>query len=796
MDEIAAAFAPLDGPDREPVHAEQVESDPVIPAHDQPPADLLARNRHRRAPDRTWLYRLADGTIPLVICRWNLPDGKKDLRQLTPRASGWVWKGHPEPRPLYGLDQLATRPDAPVLVVEGEKTSDAARRLVPGHVVITWPGGSQAVAKADWQPMAGRAVTLWPDADDPGRDAMAQVRDLLDPIAASVAVVDLDPVRAALGGILPQGWDLADAPPTWTPATVADLLAEGTETLPRGFYRRPDGIWHRPAGDDGEPSHVCGPLRIAADTRDESGRAWGRLLAWRDREGRAHEWAMPAELLAGDGTDLRRTLLDGGLSLGTAPGVRSMLARLLMEIRPGRLARCVTRGGWHGDAFVLRDRAGTVIPDAGERVVPQGPMLARPLATAGTLDGWRNEVAALAVGNSRLLFAIGCGFAGPLLNLADLDGGGFHLRGGSSLGKTRCVRAAASVFGSDVLSWRATANGLEGTCAAHNDSLLCLDELGQADAHAAGEVAYLIANGRGKSRMRADGGMRDPLTWRLLLLSTGEIGLADLAREAGKVTRAGADLRIADIPADAGAGLGAWETTHDTAGESSKARGAAFADRLDAACHRQHGTAGPAFLHELVADLPGVRAGLRTTFDRFAAEAVPAGADGQVHRVARRFAVVAAAGELATAAGITGWPDGAAFAAAASCFKAWLSARRGGAGAAEDAQAVEHVRGWLVAHGSARFDSWDVDEGVRVQNRAGWYRIREGARQYLIPGETWRAEVCKGLDPRLVARACSTAGMLIPDGGGKHSHALRLPREGGGTARLYVLTLGSHDPLP
>lgn len=231
MSELATAFALVGAPGRESAAEIEAEANFVVPSPSLPGDDvLMSHPAFKRTPDAMWPYLDSTGkSFLLIICRWNPPAANKEIRQLTPRASGWTWKGHPDPRPLYGLDILAARQDAPVLVCEGEKAAEAARPLAPDHVVITWPGGAQAVGKADWHPLAGRRVTLWPDADEPGRKAMLKVRDLLGSIAASVTIVDLDPVRAALGGTLPPKWDLADAPADWTPAIVADLLARGTE---------------------------------------------------------------------------------------------------------------------------------------------------------------------------------------------------------------------------------------------------------------------------------------------------------------------------------------------------------------------------------------------------------------------------------------------------------------------------------------------------------------------------------------------------------------------------------------
>jgi hypothetical protein len=128
---------------------------------------------------------------------------------------------------------------------------------------------------------------------------------------------------------------------------------------------------------------------------------------------------------------------------------------------------------------------------------------------------------------------------------------------------------AGSVWGGGepggyVRSWRATANGLEGVALGHCDALLCLDELSQVAARDAGEVAYMLAKGSGKSRSGRDGAARRAARWRVLFLSSGEIGLADKVAEDGRRKRpaAGQQVRIVEISADAGSGLGLFEQLH------------------------------------------------------------------------------------------------------------------------------------------------------------------------------------------------------------------------------------------
>ena len=151
----------------------------------------------------TYTYSDAGGAYLGSITR-NVNDaGKKTFR-----AS----KGFPDPpRPLYGLARLAQRPDAPVLVVEGEKAADAAGKTFPDYVCVTSPFGAQSAAKADWTPLAGRDVTVWPDHDAAGAKYAADVVQL----APHAKVVPLP-------GSFPEGWDLADDLPSGV--TVEVLL--------------------------------------------------------------------------------------------------------------------------------------------------------------------------------------------------------------------------------------------------------------------------------------------------------------------------------------------------------------------------------------------------------------------------------------------------------------------------------------------------------------------------------------------------------------------------------------------
>lgn len=554
---------------------------------------------------------------------------------------------------------------------------------------------------------------------------------------------------------------------------------------------RPGVYWigtvqDRSTGDtvEAEPQWICSPLSVAALTRDAGGNEWGRLLVFPDRDGQEHRWAMPMAMLAGSGEELRAELLRQGLEMTTIATRRGKLTEYIGQARPEAKARCVLCTGWHDGAFVLPST--TYGEQPGEPVIFQGAMAdGVALGVAGTLDGWRAHVAVPCIGNSRLVLALSAAFAGPCLGLLESEGGGFHLRGSSSSGKSTALAVAASVFGPPayVRTWRATDNALEAVASLYSDMLLPLDEIGQLDPRNAGAAAYLLANGQGKSRSHRDGSARATARFRLLFLSAGEVGLGDLVTASGGKSRAGHEVRVIDVPADVEGGAGIFEWLPDGCAPGD------FADRLKRATAEHHGHALREWLAALTADTATARDHLRVHRDRMADTLCGDGAAGQVRRVAQRFALAAAAGELATAKGLTGWTAGEADNAAHACFAAWLRAR-GTDGAAEPAAMLAQVRLFLTQHGESRFSPWrDADElhKPRTINRAGFRKSRDdaGGLAYYIEAEVFRAEVCSGFDSRQVARTLALAGALRLDSKGGFTRRERLPD--GRKARVYVI---------
>ena len=128
-----------------------------------------------------------------------------------------AWKA-PQLRPIYHLDRIAQAPvDQPVIWVEGEKCADALTAL--GYLASTSFGGSNALARTDLSPLAGRHVIIWPDHDEPGQGYAAKLAEQLvtllnaTPLILPIknTLVKAHDHKGALPNYLPKGWDVADA---------------------------------------------------------------------------------------------------------------------------------------------------------------------------------------------------------------------------------------------------------------------------------------------------------------------------------------------------------------------------------------------------------------------------------------------------------------------------------------------------------------------------------------------------------------------------------------------------------
>ncbi len=775
-------------------------------------------------PDVVYPYKDSAGQDLFYVLRRNAQQGgSKAIRPLTlwQTPSGqtqWKLEGVRAPRPVYHLDQMAQQPTALILIVEGEKAAEAAGSLFPQGVVTTTPNGAQAVDKADLTPLKDRTLVIWPDHDEPGEKYAHEIQESLAQLGHSGSVTVIRPADwhpayddQGVAILVPQtsardkGWDAADAAAEgWTSAHLLLVLAQ---TPPKPGQVVPP-LWETSydvgefsVSNSGVVAHippkgkaqgydvlVSSRIDVTHLTRDEGSTNWGLLVRFGDPDGHIKEWAMPKEMLAGEGTDYRSVLSNLGAGLESGAQARGLLASYFTAAKPKDRALCMTTTGWHDKVFVLPNE---VFGQHQERVILQSrnPQEVAAFEARGTLAEWQQHIGCLCAGNSRLVLAVCTALAGPLLKPLDEENGGFHLRGASSRGKTKALRVAASVWGSERLmkTWRATSNGLEGVALQRNDTVLLLDELSQCGGSEAGATVYMLANGEGKARATTSGAARQTAHWRCLFLSTGEVDLAQHIAADGDQIRAGQEVRFLDIPADAGKTHGLFENLHGSVTP------AAFAMHLDDMAGQYYGTLGSALLVHLTTGqgLPSFCETVLVCQDMFVRHAVPVGADGQIGRAAKRFGLLVGVGEAAVEAGLLPWAAGEAYQGIKQCFEAWLT-QRGGTEAMEELRAIEQIKRILERDGDDRFDplggncAIEVDGDRNVRNRLGFKKLNEqGLWEYWVLPEMYKTELCRGFDPKLVTQALKSRGLLASDKHGKAPFNKALPSLG--TQKVYVI---------
>ncbi|MDG9887161.1 DUF927 domain-containing protein [Pseudomonas juntendi] len=561
-------------------------------------------------------------------------------------------------------------------------------------------------------------------------------------------------------------------------------------TNEKGRRLKPGVYWHgfkRSAGDDDSDDDkadrpitdewIATPVTVAARTTNSDDGSEGRFLRLLTDSG-TKEWIIPMEVFGGSGEDARRTLF--GMGVIIALKKRGQFMEYLLDQHPAEVFATTCRPGWHeSGAFVLPGR--TIGSD---KVRYQASAKGQNLfSVRGSLEGWKIEVAAKCEGNPVLTLAIGCALAGPLLSLVGVLGGGVHLVGDSSSGKSLAQLIGSSVWGDPGIfaaSWDMTKGGLEIEASSRNDTMLPLDEIKRADPKRVQEMAYSLANGQGKGTMTRDREARGKLSWRLLALSSGERSLSEHAAISGNAAHAGAELRMVDV--------NAGTRTHRAFDELHGLEGADFHRQLTVAVGANHGHIGPAFVEKLLAsdDHPGLLedfAGIRAQFVED---------NAQAGRVADRFAVIALAGEMAIAYDLLPWAPGTALADCQLLYGEWLS--RVGGGNAEDRQILAGILDFIDKHGSSRFsDVEDQALDTKVFNRAGYWEVVGAKRLYLF-NKSALTEAAHGHGLARVVKALEGAGALAKhdtDRDSRRTKKYRLPA--GGSARLYVIDPDAMD---
>jgi putative DNA primase/helicase len=356
------------------------------------------------------------------------------------------------------------------------------------------------------------------------------------------------------------------------------------------------------------------------------------------------------------------------------------------------------------------------------------------------------------------MLAVCSAFAGPLLSRVNMQGGGFHIFGNSSSGKSTISKVAATVYGKHsqyVKSWLATTNGLEGIAAQFNDTLLILDEISQSNSDVSQSI-YMMSNGQSKTRADKYGAARNVKNWNTFILSNGERTIACHGAEFNKTTiKAGVSLRLLDVPVRAKFGI--FDNLHDMA------TGKDLSDYLTSECDKNYGHAGTKFIENLIQDdsnFTELFNAFQDYFVRQYSKKYEGGLSSQEQRALKFFAIAAMAGELSVEYGITGWKKLECIKLIFECFVNWKNINQTHEVAdIEKHQVLNSIRDFIDKHGNSRFMNLHDDKQI-IHNQAGYIKKIDGEIHYLFNSSGFD-EALRGNDKNYAIKVLKDEGSLI-----------------------------------
>lgn len=501
-----------------------------------------------------------------------------------------------------------------------------------------------------------------------------------------------------------QNCDFCDLYQDKGPAAVRKAIENSRKSvdydgIPPKFRVNSKGLYKEvERGDLIVPIRIGDPITVKALVRLGRDGKWGKLVAWKDSDGVPVETVITREELYGKSDIWLQK--SAGASYNMDALQVTNLKQYLSLADPSRRANLISKPGWYGNVYAVnRD---LVIGALDEDAIASFQSTCNE---KGSLDDWKLHVATLTRGNPIQTIVLCEALAAPLLDPANQESGGLHLIGNSSCGKSTSLKFAQSVwdYKQQLDTWRATDNALEFVARAHNDGLLIRDESGEAKPQTLDAGIYMLGDNRGKDRCHSGSNgvqAKDPLTWRVCVLSSGEEDIETRLKSAGIQIKAGQRVRLPGIRV----------TPNDLRDLHGFQNPADFIAEAEKNFAQYYGTAGPEFVRYVVANLKLLRKKLSSLVNEQAAALCRPiePCDPQIRRVAKKFALYQIAGHLASVWGILPHTEAEIDQAVELCFSRWLS-RWGTTTSAEEAEVLERVRSYV-----------EVNQGNFIPNRLGY----------------------------------------------------------------------------
>lgn len=761
------------------------------------------------------------------------------------------WSG--EGKPLYNLPEIVARPDAPVLIVEGEKTAEAAKKLFPNYVVTTSCNGAGSPKKTNWSHLRGRDVIIAPDNDTGGDKYARVVKDILLIHAVnSIKGLDVkklgrfrivDNAPKARGERVPDKYDLADClEDGWTNELIKECqqhedfapffkiikdvqdvrdLAQECEEI---FYIK--GInyklnlknlcWEKVKEDKRSGEIIktwitlCGYIKPLYCMKDAEGNH-GLLVEITTRRSEKVECFFTRDEIATE-KDTIKLLLKKGLSV---PHLKTdytyALNFYLNNFEPKDKAIGVSIAGWQNKKsyilpFFHESRNTYKVnkeDNTTEYILQQKGVISRELQKKGTLRQWKRTVGEVARGNNLHCFAIMASLTAPILKLMNEEGGFFHFVGTSSIGKSSILEVAMSVWGNTEMgTFRATDNNLEGICKEANDGTIFLDEMSECEADALSRIVYMVANGVTKGRADKSGNARAITHFKVLALSSGEKGIEEKLAEKKIQTKAGQLIRMAELDADRGKGLATFDVLNTNPDTEEKFKdGAEQAEYLKHHARENCGVVIDAFLTHLVKDLNTYIRGIKKLKEDWIKQLNRTTIQPEIDRMIKRFSTVYATGITAAVMGVLTYNKDEVTECVNSMFDNWLN-RRGGNTPHEFNVIIKDLYKLCIENQHARFQDADNKNkySTFIKDKVGFFKEDEESsvinkfsdkestyilKEFWIRPRAFNEYVLKGRDRKVFLPLLVKGGYLKQSNGGENTR-LETPKNEN-RQRFYVV---------
>lgn len=716
------------------------------------------------------------------------------------------WSG--DGKPLYNLQEIISRPDVPVMVVEGEKTAEAAKLLFPDYVVTTSCMGSASPRSSNWSCLRGRDVIIARDNDLKGSRYADSLNDILTKQEAksisglsplrlgSYTIIDGKPVKREHG--TPEKHDLADSlADGWTAELInewknhqdfspffeatkdvialGEELKDGDEPLiylkgKRYKLNSKDNILYYEKEEKNESGdlikswkELCGYIKPTHCTEDANGNH-GLLVKIVTRRGKITECFFARQEIATE-KDTIKLLLDKGLSIPhLKEGLCYSINYYLNNYEPEFKAVGTDMVGWQVDnkAYILpfanEPRNCYNTNQAGEKpveyILQQKSSAPRILKKKGSSKEWKRTVGAVCRGNHLHTFAILVSLTAPALKILNEEGGFFHYVGSTSIGKSTILYVAKSVWGfKDLGSFRATDNSLESVCKNSNDGAMFLDELGEVNAEDLFKIIYMMANGVTKGRADRNGNAKETAYFKVLVQSTGEIGIEDKLAEKKLQVKGGQLIRMAEIDADRGKGLNTFDVLNINPNTKEPFKtGREQAEFLKTYADENYGIVIDEFMQKVVADIEDYKTKLKEIKKSWLDKKCTGDEGVEVARMIKRFSTIYATGIIAIEFGIIPHSIEEIEACMDEIFASWLE-RFGGDCSFEYKKIKEDLRKLCVEQQYSRFLNADPNPEEKPNlphNKAGYYKNNNGILfEFWIDQPVFEREVLKGRDKKV-----------------------------------------------